>query len=239
MKKIIWLAAILFVLSVYLPAFAQSRYGFRQPRQYDTRSAYLLLGYAWGPHFSDFIDWANNYYASNFNSTDRISDFDGGLSMTIGLRNRFSPNFALEFDFAIHSVGTKKTFLGQGPAAGFQETQNLDLNIAAFTISPMILFEFSEKQLVVPFVSAGVTIYSLRLDHVIDYGTINTKVAPASNFSAGLETRLGRKLWGDIRGDWTIGRASMPVSYINNEPDRFDLSLNTVQFHLGIIYGID
>jgi hypothetical protein len=236
-KQIILIICLISFLAV--GAYGQMSHGYGQYREYDNRSVFVLAGYARGPHFPKFIDWANNFYADHYGSTDKISDFSGGLNFAAGLRNRFSSNFAIEFDFAVHSTTTKRQFNGFDGAIPFSQSQYLDLNVAQITVSPMIVFDFSKKQLIVPFVSAGVSIFSMRLDHAIDYYVRHTKVALASNFSIGIETRLTGRLWGDIRGDWTIGSTQMPVSQINGQPESFNMSLNTAQIHFGILYALD
>lgn len=213
-------------------AHCQTRYGYGRVQDYSTRSMFILLGYSSGPHFSKFVDWANDYYSQYFSSTDKIKDFNGGLDFSAGLRNRFSHNFAVEFDFGIHSTSIKKQLNGG-------QALKLDLNVAQFTVSPIIIFDFSDRQLVIPFVGAGISVYSMRLDHSIDYNYLHTKVALASNFMLGIDAKIKGKLWGDIRGDWTIGSAKMPISFISNQPESFTMSLNSAQFHIGIVYDID
>jgi hypothetical protein len=219
-------------------AFGQLSRGYKKSRNYDEQSFFILAGYCQGPHFSKFVDWANAHYADEFGSTDRMKDFGGALDFAVGIRQRFSSYFGLEFDFSFHSSTIKKQFNGYDGGTPFSQTQHLDLDVNQITVSPLILFDFSEKQPIVPFVAAGVSIFSMRLDHAIDYYVRHTKVALASNFSVGAETRITGKLWGDIRGDWTIGSADMPVSQIYGQPENFNMNLNTAQIHFGIIYGI-
>jgi hypothetical protein len=221
-------------------ANAQNRGGYRYTEPFERRAFFVQLGYAWGPSFSKYFDWANNFYRDNFYSTEHIKDFSGGLDFGLGIRNRFSRFFAVEFDFAVHSVTRRQTFLNNNPDIAISaHQQNLDLNVAKFTASLPILLDFSDRQPVVPFVAAGISLFSLRLDHSIVYIVRHTKVALAVNFSAGIEKKIQGKIWADIRGDWTLGTTKMPVSQIIGTPGSFDLSLNTAQLHVGILYTIE
>jgi hypothetical protein len=221
------------------PAFGQIIRGYDGNRDYENQSVFVLLGYVWGPHFSDFVEWTNNHYAQEFGSTDSIEDFKGGIDIGAGLRKRFSRYFGLEFKIGYHTSSIKKQFDGYDGALPFSQTQNLNLNVMKIAVSPMILFDFYDSQPIVPFVSAGVTFFSMRLDHAIDYYVRHTKVALASNFSVGIETPLTRKIKGDIRGDWTIGSARMPVSQLYGQPESFKMSLNTSQIHFGVVFGLE
>lgn len=228
---------MLILLSVN--AACQIANGYDRKAEYENQSVFVLVGYVWGPHFSDFIDWTNNHYAREFDSTDRIKDFQGGIDISAGLRKRFSRYFGMEFKVGYHTSSIKKRFDGYDEAIPFSQTQNLNLDVMKIAVSPMILFDFYDKQPFVPFVSAGVTFFSMRLDHAIDYYVRHTKVALASNFSIGVETPLTRKIKGDIRGDWTIGDAQMPVTQIYGQPESFKMSLNTSQIHFGVVFGLE
>jgi hypothetical protein len=232
------IAIIALITGLTATAFGQFSRGYDKHREYAEQSMFILAGYVQGPHFTKFVDWANSYYANEFGSTDKMKDFGGGLNFAVGLRPRFSSYFGVEFDFAFHSSTIKKQFDGHIDDIPFSQLQNLNLDVNQITVSPLILFDFYDKQPIVPFVAAGVTIFSMRLDHAIDYYVRHTKVALASNFSVGLETRITGKLWGDIRGDWTIGSADMPVSQVYGQPESFNMSLNTSQIHFGVLYGI-
>lgn len=238
MRKIISLIVGLFLLFAG-NVFGQITHGYDTSQDYANQSAFLMLGYVWGPHFSDFVDWANAYYANEFGSTDKIKDFKGGIDLGAGLRKRFSRNFGIEFRLGYHVCSTKKQFDGYYGTQPFRQMQDLKLYTMKISAAPMILFDFVDKQPVVPFVSAGVTFFSMRLDHAIDYVVRHTKVALASNFSIGAQMPITPKIKGDIRGEWTIGSAQMPVSYINGQPDSFKMSLNTSQIHFGVIFGFD
>ncbi len=218
---------------------SQITHGYNRSQEYENQSVFVLMGYVWGPHFSDFTDWANNHYSQEFGSTDKIKDFKGGIDIGAGLRKRFSRYFGLEFKVGYHTSSIKKRFDGYDGALPFSQTQNLNLDVMKIAVSPMILFDFYDKQTIVPFVSAGVTFFSMRLDHAIDYYVRHTKVALASNFSIGVETPLTRKIKGDIRGDWTIGSAQMPVSQLYGQPESFKMSLNTSQIHFGVVFGLE
>jgi hypothetical protein len=218
---------------------AQNRGGYKYVEPFERRSLFIQLGYTHGPSFSKYFDWANNFYHDNFGTNERIKDFTGGVDIAMGIRNRFSRYFAVEFDFSVNSVTRQQTFHNNINPPPTIHRQNLDLNVAKFTASMPILLDFSDHQPFVPFVAAGITLFSLRLDHSITYTDRHTKVALAANFSTGIEKKIHGKIWADIRGDWTLGTTKMPVSQINNTPGSFDLSLNTAQLHFGILYNIE
>jgi len=211
-----------------------------RPESYSRRSFYVLAGWTGGPHFTKFVEWANTYYETTFLTDDRIDDFGGGLSFCAGLSHRFARHLALDFDFALHSVSTSKLYINHNPAIPISDqAQELDMNVAEFSASLPVIFQFSPNQPLVPFLAIGISAFSIRLDHAIDYNIRHTKVALAAGFSAGTQIRLDNRLSLNARGRWTAGKTTMPVSAIYGQPDRFQLNLATSQFLIGILYGID
>ncbi len=211
-----------------------------QPEGYSRRSFYVLAGWTGGPHFTKFVEWANTYYETTFMTDDRIGDFGGGLSFCAGIRHRFARHLALEFDFALHSVSTSKLFVNHNPTVPIpDQAQELDMNVAKFSASLPVLFQFSSDQKFVPFLAIGISAFSIRLDHAIEYNIRHTEVALAAGFSAGAQIKIDDRLSLDARSEWTAGKTTMPVSAIYGQPDRFQLNLATSQFLVGIMYGID
>jgi hypothetical protein len=231
-EVIISLAVFIIVLTISVSAIAQQEISYQDTETFSEKSFYFLMGYTQGPYFDDYVDWINQYYRDNFTSNDIMNDFDGGFSFSAGFRNRFTRYFAFDFDFAFHSMRIKKTYYGT--QVGFQDLQ---MNVAIFTGSVPIILEFYDNQLLVPFIAAGISIFSLRLDHTINWGERHIKTAIAGNFSIGCEIKLTQKLYADLRADWTLGKVKMPVTQIVGQPDNFNLSLDTTQLQIGILYG--
>jgi hypothetical protein len=237
MKKhnISFLAAILMILmAVQAPAQRQGAYS--KPTYFYRNSLYFLLGYTQGPSFKKYVDWTNNYYFEQYNSTDSISDFSGNVDFSIGLRVRFSRHFASEFDFLTYSLRTTKKFFI--PPASYV-VQDLELNVAVMSASILILFDFSSSersQLFVPFVATGISVFPIRLDH---NQFRFTKTALAGNFGVGIDQRLSRQLSASLRADWTLGKTNMDVAHPFGEPSHFELDLATLQLQLGIMYNFD
>lgn len=216
------------------PAFSQARGGYGRPSEGSQNSLFLLMGYTRGPYFDDFVNWANKYYAEEIGSTDSISNFKGGFDFSIGLRTRVSRQFALEFDFLTYVTKIQQVFRGQ---QGQTISQTLELNVAVMTVSGLVLFQFYDTQRIVPFVGTGISVFPVRLDQRIDFWERHTKTALAGNLAAGLEAKLYGKVWGTLRGDWTLGKTSLPVSYPYGQPDHFELNLTTAQLQAGVIYS--
>jgi hypothetical protein len=236
MKKITTLLVV-FIIAVMTvrPIDAQQETHYQDPGNINSRSFFFLLGYTQGPYFNDYVNWANQYYRDNFWSSDSMSDFEGGLSFSAGFRSRFSRHFAFEFDFAFHSMKTKKAFYNNitGVLIG---AQDLRMNVAIFTGSVPLIFEFYDQQPLVPFIAAGVSIFSIRLDHTIMWGERHIKTALAGNFAVGCEIKITRKFCTPIRVDWTLGKIKMPVTQIQGQPNSFNLNLNVTQIQVGILY---
>jgi hypothetical protein len=110
-KVIGYLAAFSIILTTP-SAWTQTRNLYRQPGEYNESSFFILLGYLDGPHFDEFVNWANKYYSENYNSTDSIGDFKGTVDFSLGLRVRFSRHFAFEVDFMTAVNRIHKTFYG-------------------------------------------------------------------------------------------------------------------------------
>ena len=235
-KNITILTVFIMVLLISLPAIAQQEIRYQDTETFSKKSFYFLLGYTQGPYFDDYVDWINQYYRDNYSSNETMEDFNGGFSFSAGFRNRFTRYFAFDFDFAFHSMRVKKTYYRSydGARVGYQ---NLQMNVAIFTGSVPIILEFYDNQPLVPFIAAGISIFSLRLDHTIQWSERHIKTAIAGNFSIGCEVKLTQKLYADVRADWTLGEVNMPVTQIIGQPDNFDLSLSTTQLQIGILYG--
>lgn len=227
---------ILIIALMVSPAWSQNRNAFRQPGTYDESSFFILLGYLQGPHFDKFVDWANEYYSENYNSTDSIGDFKGTVDFSLGLRVRFSRHFALEVDFMTATKRISQIFNGYDSTIIYHIPHDLELNVVAISASVPVIFQFSQNQRIVPFLAAGVSIFPMRLDHTVTYMIRHTKTALAGNFGIGLDTKIIPKTWITMRGDWTYGKTNMPVTQIYGQPEHFELDLNTVQFHVGILH---
>jgi hypothetical protein len=234
-KVIGYLAAFSIILTTP-SAWTQTRNLYRQPGEYNESSFFILLGYLDGPHFDEFVNWANKYYSENYNSTDSIGDFKGTVDFSLGLRVRFSRHFAFEVDFMTATKRISRIFNGQVGGTVYHIPHELELNVVAISASVPVILQFSKNQRIVPFLAAGVSVFPMRLDHAIDYWIRHTKTALAGNFGIGLDTRIMSKTWITLRGDWTYGKANMPVSQVYGTPDHFELDLNTTQIHAGVMH---
>jgi hypothetical protein len=222
----------LLLIPVFVQAQGSGRFG--RPFDYDKSSAYMLIGYIGGPSFEEYVDWANNAYEDLYGSPEKLDDFGGAVCFTIGLRSRFSRYFALEVDFL---TSTKKAEVSYSIPNEPPIPQELDLTIGAISFSIPIIFQFSNQQLIVPFVAAGVTVFPLRLDH---RPFRHTKTVLAGNFAAGLESQIASRWWLSARIDWTFGKANMPVTQTFQPPsyDKYEMDLSTTQIQLGVLRGI-
>ncbi|MCD6162007.1 MAG: hypothetical protein J7K40_06305 [candidate division Zixibacteria bacterium] len=240
MKKL----RVILLAGALLIIFAESawpQFGGRysQPEYFYKNSFFILLGYSSGPHFEKFVNWANEYYYDTINSTDSIGDFKGSFDFSAGLRIRFSHHFAGEFDFLTYTLKTKQAFVGTGQFSDTVVNHNLDLNVAIFSASILVLLDFQNKQPIIPFAGTGISVFPMRLDHSIDYSIRHVQTALAANFTAGIDIRISQELSGSIRGDWTFGTTNMPVSPIYGEPESFKMDLSTTQIQAGIMYGFN
>jgi hypothetical protein len=192
------------------------------------------MGYLDGPSFQDYIDWANGFWGDDLGASERLSDFDPGFCLSLGLRTRFSQYFALEVDFMTATKGTRTLYHTTNDGSFYND---LDLTIGAITLSVPLIFQFTEKQRVIPFIAAGGTVFPLRLDHAIEWTDRWSKTALAGNFSFGLESKIKSKLTVTARLDRTFGKAKMPVTRLVGTPENFDIDLSTTQIQAGILYS--
>lgn len=234
-NRIVLISVILSVFIMAPLARPQGRGQFGGPFYYDKSSAYLLIGYIQGPSFEDYIDWANEAYGA-LGATQTLDDFGGAIAVSIGLRSRFSRYFALEVDFLTSAKKTEVTYITNDGLV----PQQLDLTIGAISFSLPIIFHFSNKQPVVPFVAAGATVFPLRLDHAVTWNIRHTKTAMAGNFAFGLESEIVTRWWLTARVDWTFGKANMPVTetYLPLSDDKYEIDLSTTQFQIGVLRGL-
>ncbi|MCP4582023.1 MAG: hypothetical protein GY839_10415 [candidate division Zixibacteria bacterium] len=236
MKNKIMVNMLVLLAIMMIPTGSMAQTGYNQPMMYNSSSFFITIGYLDGPHFEEFVNWANQFYEEAYGSPEKIGDFKETAAATLGLRVRFTRHFAFEIDFMTASKKISKAFSIVGTTARVE--QRLDLTVAAINASVPIMFQFSPRQTIVPFVAAGISIFPLRLDHQVDVFIIRqTKTAIAGNFAVGIDTPLYQKLRATLRADWTYGKASMPVTQtFFNEPDHFDIDLNTMSIQGGILY---
>lgn len=228
-KKLINTLVLMIITLSVIPAYSQI---FTAPEYYERNMFFVMGGVLHGPKFDEFTDWANQYY-TQLGATEKIKDFGNTFGFSIGLRTRFAYHFALEVDF---STSTKTTKRGFTTADGII-IQELELNVAEISASVPVIFQFSDRQRVVPFLAAGVAVFPIRLDQRIDFWERHTKTALAGNFSAGIDTKISGRLWATLRGDWTYGKTDLDVAHPINGPDHFELNLNTTQIQAGIMYA--
>jgi hypothetical protein len=240
MKKI---AFVLIVSLLFIPtAFGQYRHqgrpGLGRP---GSNGFYVLLGGTKGPTFSDFISYMNNTY----HPTKPMKNFGSNVSVSIGYISRFHRNFGLDVGFSIYglrSVGDFPDTSSAIPESMFRH--ELDYLGAVFTATLPILFEFSPKQPVVPYIGIGISIFSMRLDDYYDVFQGNTDIysdalrdtrtAVGGHFEAGVNVKINRRIWIDLRGRWHNGSGHL-ATYENNFAD-FSIKQNISQYSLGIDY---
>lgn len=207
---------------------------------YEKSAFFIGIGYLNGPSFDDYVNWANQAYADQLGATETMDDFGGSICFSIGLRSRFSRYFGFEVDFMSSSKSTEKAYSNNVDVGGGSVPVELDLNVGAISFSVPIIFHFSDRQPVVPFVAAGATVFPLRLDHRIGYGLRHTKTAFAGNFAAGLDIKVIPRWWITARADWTFGKTNMPISTTNRplSDDKYELDLTSTFFQIGVMRGI-
>ena len=234
MKRVKLVLILSVIILTCLPAYGQI---FTAPDYYEHNLFFMTGGAMIGPKFDSFVNWANQFYPDQFGSPERISDFGNTFDFSVGMRTRFAYHFAFEIDFSTSLKKTRKSFdVGGGQVI----SQELELNTAIVTASVPVIFQFTNRQPIVPFVAAGVSIFPIRLDHYIS--TLGwrryTKTALGANFSVGIDSKIRGRFWLTARGDWTYGNTNMEVTQgFPGEPDHFSLDLNTTTIQAGVMYA--
>jgi len=241
---------IILSIALALPAIAQERRHNRPrpdepPQEWRRNGFYISLGYAMNPNFSDFFGYINSAYDSSFNNTgDALEEFGSNICINFGYVSRFHRNFAIDAGIGVYSLKSRGTIINNNssiPVVGV--THDLEYQVGVFSATLPILFDFSPRQPVVPYIGLGLSIFSIRLDDARDDGIVieylrDTKVMVGGHFEVGVDIRVTNKLWIDARGRWHDG--SGKISTLESIPGRanrdFTAKQNVSQYSVGVIY---
>lgn len=229
---------------VLVPAsiFAQSRsYNRGGERRARSDGFYLLLGGTNGPSFTDFFSYINNQYQP----AKRMKNFGSNVSFNIGYISRFHRNFAIDVGFSIYGLKSTGNFPDTGSVIPESTLRHeLDYQAAIFTGTLPIYLEFGPNQRIIPYVGIGISIYSMRLDDYVDIYSGNnlvfsdalrdTRTAVGGHFEAGIDYKINRRLWIDLRGRWHNGTGHLAT--LEKDLTDFSIKQNIAQYGIGINY---
>lgn len=231
-----------FFLTIFLFAgigSAQERSG---PRPL-TEGFYANIGVVNGPEFASFVNYVNDYYGERFlNSTDRLDKMGNAATVNLGYLLRLYPSFALDVGFTIYNLETKGEIFNNNPAyPEFGVRHDLEYQVGIFSVTVPVLFDFSPKQPIVPYVGIGVSIYAMRLDDIKDDGTFvtgsrDTGTAVGGHFESGLYVKITRKIWIDLKGKWYNGSGSLRAQEPDIFFDKFTIDQDLSHFSAGVVY---
>ena len=233
---------IIFFLTIFLlagNAFGQERRG---PKPL-TEGFYGNIGVVNGPEFSSFVDYVNDYYGERYlNTSDQLDRFGKAPTMSLGYILRLYPSFALDVGFSIYNLRTKGEIINNNqtyPEYGVRH--DLEYQVGVFSVTVPVLFDFSPKQPVVPYVGIGVSIYAMRLDDIKDdgfrvVGSRDTGTAVGGQFETGFYTKISRKLWIDLKGKWHNGSGDLRAQEPGIQFDKFKIDQDLTQFSAGVVY---
>ena len=225
-------------------ASGQGRYRRHADRGLD-EGIYFGIGAASGPDFADFFDYINETYGEAFlNSSDRLKKFGNAAVVNAGYLYRFHSYFALDVGFSIYKLNSRGEIRNFNPNR--QETSlqhDLEYQVGLFSVTVPVLFEFSQRQPLVPYVGVGLSIFAMRLDDFRSDGLFediyrDTDTAVGGHFETGLYIKPFHRVWFDLRGRWHKGsghlRAIEPVGsqYLKKFKIDQDFSILTA----GVIY---
>jgi opacity protein-like surface antigen len=236
MKRLVVLGLI---LNAALPVNAQKSHGARGR----ANGAYLIIGGAIGPTFSDFFSYINSTYQMRFqNNGESIRNFGSNVSLSLGYISRFHRNFALDVGFSIyglHSKGRISNRDGNPDSLGFFVRHELDYQVGIFTATLPIIFEFSPRQPVVPYVGIGVSVFAMRLDDFRDDGIFSeafrdTRTSVGGHFEAGVAFKISQRIWLDARARWHDGTGHL--STLEENFRDFGVKQSVSQYGVGVDY---
>ncbi len=236
MKKL----SIIIMLALTPSLFAQDRDSREERRSRFSEGFYVLVGATSGPSFSEFFDYIN----TTFQPPNKPKEFGSNVSVSLGYISRFHKNFAADIGFSIYGLDTEFDF--PNPNSTIPESRishELDYQSAIFTGTIPILFEFSPRQPVIPYVGIGLSVFSMRLDHYRDvsdgtgitsFALRDTRTAVGGHFEAGIAYKITPRLWLDLRGRWHNGTGH--IATLERNFADFSIKQNISQYHAGINY---
>jgi len=213
----------------------------RVKERYRSDGFYVAIGGTVGPDFEEFFDYLNYRYQP----PEKVDDFGGNVSFSLGYLSRFHRNFAFDFGFSIY--GLKRAAEVLDPNSAIPEARvrhELEYQSAIFSGTVPILLEFSSIQPLVPYVGVGISIFSARLDDYRDVilpgqGTFgdasrDTRTSVGGHFEAGLAVKLNRRVWIDLRGRWHGGQGHLATLEDNFRDFKVEQSIS--QYTVGMDY---
>ena len=239
MRKTILFLAVLFLAG---NALGQSR---RDPKSL-TEGFYASIGVVDGPEFSSFVNYVNDFYRPLFsNNTDRLDKFGKAPIISLGYLLRLYPSFALDVGFSIYSLKTEakiRNFNSPDPEAGIRH--KLEYQVGIFSATVPVLFDFSPKQPVVPYVGIGVSIFAMRLDDIkevsengsIVIGSRDTGTNVGGHFETGLYAKISRKIWIDLQWKWHNGSGNLRAQEPGIQFEEFKIDQDLTQINAGVVY---
>jgi opacity protein-like surface antigen len=224
MKKVM---VLLLVTMIAMSSVAQGRRG---AQQYGSEGVYLLLGGTFGPSFSNFVDYVNSVDYP----IKRLESFGGNASLALGYISRFHRNFGIDVGVSFYGLNSKGIFAD--PNSTIPEARlnrRLEYKAAIFTGTLPVYLEFGPPQPVVPYVGAGISIFSMTLDDYFgNFASRDTRTAIGGHFQLGLGIKLSSRFWLDLRGRWHAGSGHL-ATLEDNFRD-FAIDQNIAQYALGL-----
>ncbi|MEE9554239.1 MAG: hypothetical protein V3W18_08080 [candidate division Zixibacteria bacterium] len=232
-----------FLLTIFLFAGIASAQRGKHRSKPLTEGPYANIGVVSGPEFASFIDYVNNYYGERYlNTSDKMDKFDKAPTMSLGYIWRFYPNFALDVGFTIYSLKTRGEIINNNPSyMEYGIRHDLEYQVGVFSATIPVIFDFSPRQPVVPYVGIGISIFAMRLDDIKDNGFIvsgsrDTGTAVGGHFETGLYVKVSQKIWIDLKGKWHNGSGSLRAQEPDIQFDKFTIDQDLAQFSAGVVY---
>lgn len=239
MRSCLFLAVFFLAASI---SNGQDRQGRHRDRGLD-EGIYLKVGAATGPDFRDFFDYINETYSEEFsNPTDRLDEFGAAAVLCAGYLYRFHSYFALDVGFSIYRQRSQGEIRNLNPDSSQWSLQHdVEYQVGLFSVTVPVLFEFSRRQPLVPYVGVGLSIFAMRLDDFRYEGPYqdiyrDTGTAAGGHFETGIYIKPFRSVWFDLRGRWHMGsghlRAVEPRGYLSS----FEINQNFSILSAGVVY---
>ena len=240
--KRVWSAVL--ILCLASSVFAQGTDG---ERHYRSDGFYIMLGAAYGPHFSDFFNYIDSRYQIQPNQ--QLKEFDKNFAFQLGYISRFHKNFGVDIGISVYGLRSKGTFTNHNNLyEPGRLTHDLQYQVGLFTVTFPVIFEFTPKQKIIPYVGIGLSIFAARLDDYLDvlpdtgasssFANRDSRTSVGGHFEAGVGYKITRTIWLDLRGRWHSGSGHLAAIEPNSTGDLTDFAINqsVAQYMLGVDY---
>ncbi|GEM_PF-6288613 len=203
----------------------------------------LDLGYLSSPDLGSYRTYLNNYYFQQ-GSTDRLSNFGGGVGMNFEYKSFFTPHFGYGFFFSFGSFSTDQVFNYYDDYSNpYQSYEEYNLKSARIGMDLSFSPINTRRSRVVPYFSAGGMISSGTLEFLYtevgqgaryDMSYRESTFNFGYRFEAGLVIPVGRRFAFKAVSRYSSSELNFDASFDSNR--NIDIESNQWFVGGGLVY---